>query len=89
MRSTWLTMSEHVSACLQEEAASTLKRKQPASGVKQRSIMEFFKTPPAQPAQKRSKVGRRGFAYLLAMLQSLCPGLAQTASLLESCAHSS
>ena len=34
-----------------------LKRKQPASGGKQRSIMEFFKTPPAQPAQKRSKVG--------------------------------
>ena len=52
------TMAERGQACLQEEAASLLKRKQPASGAKQRSIMEFFKTPPAQPAQKRSKVGR-------------------------------
>ena len=50
------------STCLQEEAASMLKRKQPASTAKQRSIMEFFKTPPAQPAQKRSKVGRPWFA---------------------------
>ena len=33
-----------------------LKRKQPASSTKQRSIMEFFKSPPAQPGQKRSKV---------------------------------
>lgn len=52
-------LSEYVSTYLQEEAASALKRKQPASGAKQRSIMEFFKTPPAQPTQKRSKVGGR------------------------------
>ena len=33
-----------------------LKRKQPASSTKQRSITEFFKSPPAQPGLKRSKV---------------------------------
>lgn len=33
-----------------------LKRKQPVSSSKQRSIKEFFKTPAAQPALKRSKV---------------------------------
>ena len=43
---------------VQEEEASSLKRKQPASTSKQRSIRDFFKVP--LQAQKHSKVRGQG-----------------------------